>query len=409
MDRRADREGAMAERLASRLMIFAALLSAGPAAAADRTGVSETSVKIGLFGPITGGGSATRKTVYGAAAIYKDVNDRGGINRRKLELIIEDDGCDPSKGKAVAQKLIEKDQVFMLHGAFCSPVALAVKPEIIAQPTLPYMVLGAGSSSISSPVVANIFHPVVTSKTIMEQIVEFALSKPSAQRIAIVRHPDEWGTVNLEPALARLKEHGLTPVAVALLERGEKSADAQVLQIKEANPDFVIAILYPAEVALYLRDAYKANVSTTVLATTVASLDDVDKAVGIPAAVSDFYVAYSLKARITAPELTRYALIFKKYYPDESLDTMSLYSMGGALAVVEVLRRLGPNVTREAFIEELNRLRNFDTGVQSDPITFTANDHQGIKALKMLGFSNRKPVVFDRYPVNPTRSGVPPS
>jgi branched-chain amino acid transport system substrate-binding protein len=248
----------------------------------------------------------------------------------------------------------------------------------------------------------------VTSKTIMEQIVEFALSKPRAKRIAVVRHSDEWGTVNFEPTLARLQEHGLAPVAVALLERGEKSADTAARLIKQANPDVVIAILYPAEVAVYLRDAYKLGLNTTVIATTVASLDDVDKAVGIPAAVKDFYVAYSLKARITAPELARYALIFRKYYPSESLDTMSLYSMGGALAVAEVLRRLGPDVTRERFIEEMNKLRNFDTGVQSDPITFTPNDHQGIKALKMLGFSNRKPVLFDRYPLR-TGNQLPPS
>jgi branched-chain amino acid transport system substrate-binding protein len=149
----------MSGRLARGLMIVLASLLGGPAVAADRTGISETSIKIGLFGPITGGGTATQKTVYGAAAVYKDINDRGGINGRKLDLIIEDDGCSPIKGKAVAQKLIERDQVFMLHGAFCSPVALAIKPEIIARPTLPYVVLGLEAHQFHPPLSQIFFIP----------------------------------------------------------------------------------------------------------------------------------------------------------------------------------------------------------------------------------------------------------
>jgi branched-chain amino acid transport system substrate-binding protein len=380
------------------ILLFVVTL-AGSARGTDTTGVTATSIKIGLFGPITGGGPATHKTVFGAAAIYKNVNDKGGINGRKIELVIEDDGCNPSQGLAVFKKLIAEDRVFMLHGAFCSPVALAIKPEIIKRPALPYMVLGAGSASISTPVVPNIFHPVVTSNTIVEQMVEFALSKPSAKRIAIVRHSDEWGTVNFEPMIARLKQHGLAPVEVALLERGATHAEAQALSIKNSDPDAVLAILYPAEMGIYLRDAYRVGLRTTTITTTVTSLEDTDKSIGIPAATNDFYVAYTLSANITSPEISKYAAIFRRYYPNEALNTMSLYSMGGALAVVEAIRRLGSDVTREGFIAELNNLRNFNPGVQSAPLTFTPEDHTGIKTLKMIGFANRKAVVFDKYPV----------
>src|SRR5262249_61978245 len=109
------------------------------ARAADTTGVTDKSIKIGMFGPITGPASVAAKALYGAVAVYKDINDHGGINGRKLDLVIEDDGCDANKGIAAAKKLISQDKVFLLHGAYCSAVALAIRPEIEKLPSVPYV------------------------------------------------------------------------------------------------------------------------------------------------------------------------------------------------------------------------------------------------------------------------------
>src|SRR5262249_21880944 len=114
---------------------FASLFFSLPAFA-EETGVTADTIKIGIFGPITGPASVFAKTIYGAAAVYKDINGRGGINGRKIDLVIEDDGCDPNKGIAAVKKLLSQDQVFMLHGAFCTSVALAIKPEIAKDPTI---------------------------------------------------------------------------------------------------------------------------------------------------------------------------------------------------------------------------------------------------------------------------------
>jgi branched-chain amino acid transport system substrate-binding protein len=371
---------------------------AAAAKAADTTGVTADTIKIGMFGPVTGPASVFAKSLYGAAAIYKDVNDNGGINGRKLELVIEDDGCDPNKGIAAVKKLISQFEVFLLHGAWCSSVALAIKSEIAKHPTVPYMVLGAASADISQPVTPNLFHPVATTKTVAEEMVEFALTKPGAKKIAIISHSDEWGSVHLKAAVAKLKEHGLEPVATAALERGGTDATAQVLTIKRDAPDAVLAILYPAELAIYLRDAYKYKLQSTTIGTQAVSIEDTDKRVGIPAATRDLYVFYPLSANITARELAKYANILKKYYPSESLDTISFISMGGSLAIVEALRRLGKDVSREAFMAELNKLKDFDSGVQSGTLTFTPESHAGITSGKMVGMVKNKVVVLERYP-----------
>jgi branched-chain amino acid transport system substrate-binding protein len=379
------------------LLLIAVLSHEG--ALADSTGVTDTSIKIGVFGPITGPASIFSKTVYGPLSIYKDINDRGGIHGRKFELIVEDDGCDPNKGIAAVKKLISQDKVFMLHGAFCTAVALAVKPEISRHPEVPYMVIGAASAAISTPVLPNLFQPVPTSQTTSEQMADFALSKPGVKRIAVVRHTEEWGTAFSEPAIERLKARGFAPLVVNL-ERGSTDATSQVLAVKNWEPDAVLAALYPPEFALYMRTAYKFGLKTTTVTTNVDTIEDTDKRLGIPAAMNDVFVGYTLSAQITSPQLAKYTQLFRKYYSSEVLDPMSLHTMTGALVVAEAIEKAGPNLTREAFIDELNKLENFAPGVFSGALSFSPTDHAGPKTLRFMAFVNRKPVLFDKYPVN---------
>lgn len=366
--------------------------------AADRTGVTDKTIKIGMFGPLTGSAIIGAKALYGAAAIYKDVNDKGGVNGRKIELVIEDDTCDRAKGVAAARKLVETDKVFMLHGAWCSAVAIAVRAEVAKTPNLPYMVIAAASTYISAPVQANLFHPVATTKTVAEEMVRFALTKPKVKTIAIISHSDAWGKSHLEPAVEKLKSLGLMPVETAYLERGQTDANAQALSLKAKAPDVVLAFLYPEELAVYLRDAYKHGLRTTTLGTQGVSIEDTDRRVGIPGAVSDLHVFFPLSVNITDPALSKYARIFKKYNPAIPLDTVSFIGMSGALAVVDSIKRLGPNVTRERLIAALNKIRNFDPGIQSGPMTFTASDHAGIKRGKMVTIIKGKTVVLSEYP-----------
>ena len=271
------------------LAIFAA-----PVCAGDSTGVTGETIKIGMFGPMTGVASVIQKQIYGSAAIYKDANEHGGINGRKLELVIEDDGCNPGKGIAAVKKLLFQDNAFLLHGAWCSSVALAIKPELAKNPTVPYLVLGAASSAISTPVQPNIFHPIVTTAVAGRQMADFAVTKPGAKKFAIIRHSDEWGTIYSKAAIDRLKELGIEPAAVANFERGETDATSQVLSIKETAPDVVLAFLYPAEFAIYLREVYKYRIKTTTIGSTATSIDDAKRMVGIPSAMTDVYCAWPL-------------------------------------------------------------------------------------------------------------------
>lgn len=386
----------MARRWIIAFSLIALAGSAPDAQAADKTGVKKDSIKIGMFGAITSANGVFAKGLYGAAAIYKDVNDHGGINGRKLDLVIEDDACDPDKTVSVVKKLVDQDKVFMLHGGWCSTAVMKAKPEIAKRAIVPYMNLASASAAISDPVVRNIFQPAPTSKTIADTLVNFAMTKPGVKKIALVTQPDEGPNSKIRAAAAKLKEMGIEPVASVTLEKGATDTTEQVKLLKSKTPDVVLVSLYPAEMASLIRDSYKVGFKTTFVSTESSSFEDTDKRVGIPEAMKDVYFFYPFTDLLTSPKLSRYARIATKYYPGEVLDMITFQGMTGALAVVETLKRLGPNVTRERFLQEIEKLKNFDSGIQP-PLSFSPTQHAGAQSGNMLTKKGLRLVVVSKY------------
>ena len=67
------------------------------------------------------------------------------------------------------------------------------------------------------------------------------------------------------------------------------------------------------------------------------------------------------------------------------------------MALVEALKAAGPDLTRGKLIAELEKINGFESGILSDPITWTPADHQGVKGAAVAGFVNGKPTVLKRW------------
>jgi branched-chain amino acid transport system substrate-binding protein len=260
------------------------------------------------------------------------------------------------------------------------------------------MILGAASDALSAPVEANIFHPVPTSRTIGATIVEFALSKPGVKSIAVVTQKDEGPYSKIRVAQEKLKSLNITPVATVMLEKGLTDATGEAKALKAKSPDVILASLFPQELAVFLRDSYREGVRATIIATESATIDDTYKRVGIRDVMKDLYFFYPFKSLLTSPELIRYANIVKKYYPNENLDMATFQGMGGTLAIIEAIKRAGPKLTRERVLQELNGLKNFETPMMASPITFSSEDHAGVKSGNFIYLSGLQKRITSRYP-----------
>lgn len=377
-----------------RLLAATACALALPAAAQD--GVTATTIKIGVMAPLTGNASSYSKAQIGLDAYYKWVNDQGGIHGRKIETVLEDYACDSTKGVAAVKKLIHQDKVFMLHGNSCSAVAMAIKP-IVVEAGVPWVIAHAANPAISTPPVKNIFHGVPVGKTMGVAMGQFVASKPGLSRVAIISHTDDWAKSYCAPATEYLASKQIKPALEVAFERGQADSTAQTLRIKQANPDFVIACLYEAETAIFLKDMKKYAVNVPVMGTAGTDLENTLKRVGDLDTVANYYVPHMYADNLDGPRLKKFVDILKKHYPNETVTAFSLISMGGGAAVVEALKRAGRDLTRDKLIAELDRTKGFETGVLAGAITWSPGDRDGVKEVAVAGFVKGKPTVLKSW------------
>jgi branched-chain amino acid transport system substrate-binding protein len=379
------------------LAIALTLGLASPLAAQDAPGVTKDTIKIGVISPMTGSAAIFGKSAFGVESVYRDINERGGINGRKIEIVREDDACDPARGIAAMKKLVSQDQVFAVNGIACSGVAMAVKGDV-AKTDVPLMIMSAATDAIAAPTVSNVFQAVATTSVVGRTMIDFAMSKPGTEKIAFVSHSDDWGKSNREPAIAQLKaKYGKDPVLNLTMERGSNDATPQILQIRNSGAQFVVLMMYPAEVAIFVRDANKYGLKVPMLGPMSISLEDTRDRVGGLTAVQNLYVFYPYVGAFSSPEMTKWADMMKKYYPNERVESFSFLGMGSALTMAEGLRRAGPELTREKLVKALDGIKDFETGVLSAPVTLTSADHAGVKGGAMATFKDGKVVVLKSF------------
>ena len=373
-------------------------LLAGPAVADETTGLTDTTIKVGVMGPFTGNASSYSKTQIGLMAYFKHINDQGGIHGRKFEIVQEDTACAPAKGIAAAKKLVHQDKVFYLHGNSCSGVAMAVKPTV--SPTgIPWIIAHAVNPKITMPVndKRSIFHGVPAGPAYGSTMGKFVMSKPGVKRIAMITHTNDWAKSYCDPAIAHIKSTGLDLVADVRLERGQTDSTAQVLKLKEAKPDFILGCLYEAETVIFLRDAKKYGLKVPVMGTAGTDLENTLARLGDQKAMNEYFVLHAFVDKVDGPKMKKWNDIILKYNPNETITGFSAISMASGVAAVKALENAGRDLTRSKFIAELEKINGLKTGILACDITWTASERHGCKASAVAGFVDGKPTVLSAW------------
>jgi branched-chain amino acid transport system substrate-binding protein len=343
-------------------------------------GVTKDTIKIGSFGPLTGPNYLFGKLVMnGVEVVLDEVNAAGGIHGRKLQLLREDDKCNPEAGIGAVKKLIHQDQVFMIHGGGCSNSAISARDEI-EKAKVPWVVFAAVADSVSAPVAENIYTTALTASLESYAQLQYALDK-GAKKIAVVSMRDAWGRQRIEPLQAAIKAKGVTLVADEELTPDANDATPQALKLKAAGADAVILVLYPKPAAVFLRDAWKLGFKPLLIGqTAIADPTAFEEQVAVPGATANFVTISMVKYVPDDPGVEKWRKLIEAKFPGDRLSTFNLFGIGSAKVVVEALKRAGPDLTREKFLQALGTIENFDAEMYGAPITCKTPDHRCHKA-----------------------------
>ena len=234
----------------------AAAIAAAGAQAADVVGVTDTEIKVGSFGPLTGPVYIYGKLAMNGIEVYfNKLNRDGGVQGRKLVLVREDDSCKPEGAIAAVKKLVYDHKVFAIIGGGCSNSTLAARPEI-EKAGVPFHVVSAVADGIVDPPLANIYTTQLTATIESEAQVQWAVEH-GAKKLAIIAQHDAWGRSRYEPMLQDFKRRGLQVIADEEVTVDQNDGTAQALRLKSSGADAVMLVGYPKAAAVMIRDSIK--------------------------------------------------------------------------------------------------------------------------------------------------------
>jgi branched-chain amino acid transport system substrate-binding protein len=373
----------------------AAALLPGAAQSAD-PGVTGDKVILGSFLPLQSGLAAgATQMKEGNDAYFKSVNDAGGVNGRKIEWIVENDSYNPQQTAAVVKKLVDRDGVFALVSTLGTVTNLAVLP-FLAQRGVPIVNPAGGHMLLNKPTDKNVFGILPLSSEIGESMVEFATGKLGAKRVAIFFQNDQFGKDQRDGAAEALKKQNMQPVAEASYVPSDVDISAQVVALKQADPDTVILGIIPKHAALFVKEAQRLGWKPKVVGhNTVADPVVLDLA-GAEALEGVYVNLMTAVDSMNTPAVKKANEILAKYYPHTKPGYYPYLGMAGGIIMVEALKRSGNDLTRTKLIGALESLGHFEPGVLP-PIDWSATYHGGPKTFGYAQWKGGKLAVLQGW------------
>ncbi|NMK50095.1 ABC transporter substrate-binding protein [Achromobacter sp. Bel] len=351
------------------------------AQAQQEPGITDKTIKIGLFAPLSGSGMAYGFDVLNAAKMwYAKVNKEGGVHGRQIELVIEDDRCNANDLVAAVKKLNEQDKVFLLNGGSCSAAVVASR-EYVEREKVPLVMLNASGDGALYPPSKYIYGAFsISQHAVGGSMVQFASEQLKAKKIGYINHDDAYGGWNLEAAQAQAKQLGDLGLQVQSVNPNITDVTAPMLKIRAGNPDVLLLTTYARPAALIIKKAQELgwNKPIVLAVNGTADLKQLVENVGNKDAFKNVYIQDVLSDLPGGPKLTWVYDMYKLSYPDLAAkpghpQTYMPYGLPPAMAVVNALKAAGPQPTREKVLQALETMK-FDSGVMAGPIEFGPND-----------------------------------
>ena len=360
-------------------------------------GVTDTEIKVGQTIAYSGPASAYGQLGRAEAAYFKALNDRGGINGRKINFISLDDGFSPPKAVEMTRKLVEQDEVALMFGMLGTALNTATRPYLNAQ-KVPQLFIAAGSETFASG--EKYPWTIGWQPTLRGEAAFYArsiLASHPGAKIGVLYQDDDFG----KELLAGLKE-GLAGkdssiIATASFQATDPTVDSQLITLKGTGADTLMLFTYAKQAAQAIRkiadlgwkpDTYLHLGSASVGATLIPA--GLDKSVGIKTA--GFIKDTSDPQWANDAELAPFFDWMKKYLPDAKLeDSLNLAGWAYSQTLEQVLRQCGDDLTRENILRQATNLKNWRNPalLPGSLINTSPTDYRVIEFMKLQRFNGK--------------------
>lgn len=329
----------MRERLLARMVLFMVLsalitLSGGTATAQQQT------IPIGILGPFTGSLAFNAEEMKkGMLLAVDEVNARGGILGRKVELIFGDTEAKPDKGVAAVKKLITRDKVLVVGGGYASSVNIATS-EVCQNEKTPIVVAIAISPTITNRGFDYVFRTSPNSPQFLAGMNEWLEKVKKPKTVAFLMENTDYGRDGEKIWSAQAKKIGAKELAHLYFEIGDTDFTTQISKLKELKPEVTFNIASTTEAALIQKQAKELNFVTQWIGVGGQFTEAYFKMTGPLcqyAMGSSLEPTLAMKNPIVADFVKRYEAKFRKARPG----IFSSQGYDNIMVIMDAIKRVG--------------------------------------------------------------------
>jgi branched-chain amino acid transport system substrate-binding protein len=381
------------------------LLVTRPARAAKQygPGVTDSEIKIGNTGPYSGPFSNVSPIPISMAAYFKMINDKGGVNGRKITFISYDDGYSPPKTVEMTRKLVESDQVLFIAGSVGTPTNTAIWPYMNEQ-KVPQLFPGTGATKWDDPK----GHPWTMGFFISYQAegriyAGYILKHKPDAKIGVLYQNDDFGKDYLTGLVDGLGDKAAALIKVKrTYETTDPTVDSPIIQIEAAGCDVLVTIAIPKFGALAIRKMAEIgwkplHILNGIASSVAATLKPagLENAKGI---ISDNSFKDPTDPQWQTDVGYKSWVSFMDKYDrrGDKIDNLNVYGPSIAATTVQMLKQCGDELTRENVMKQAASLQHLELPMLLPGITINTSptNFAPIRQAQMRRFDGERYVPF---------------
>ena len=373
------------------------------ALSADMRGVTATEIKIGQTMPYSGPVSAFGALGKGEVGYFRMVNERGGINGRKVNLISLDDGYAPPKTVEQTRRLVESDEVALIFSSIGTAHNTAIAKYLQGK-NIPQLFLASGASKFGD--IAQYPQATIGVQAPFRYearlYARYALQKNPSAKFAVISQNDDYGRDYLLGLKDVLGEKYDSIVTGATYEVTDPTIDSQIVKLKASGAEMFVIAATPKFAAQAIRKAYEIGWRPmTFLSNTAVWISTVMIPAGVEAGTGIISTAYVKDpddpAWANDPGMKGWRDFMTKYVPEGDLhDTNYVNAYNSAMVLEAVLKACGDDLSTENILKQAYSIHGLELPMLLPGIKVNTSptDHVPVDQMQFMRFNGK---TWDRF------------
>jgi branched-chain amino acid transport system substrate-binding protein len=350
------------------------------AEAGDRTGVTDTEIKLGTHFPLSQNAAAAYAPIaFGMKAFFDYINLQGGVYGRKITFLIGDDHYNPSDTVEVVKKLVEQDKVFAIVGGLGEATHNTVW-KYLEEKGVPDMYVATGTAKWTDPAVRTRFSgnpDYVTEGTVLGQYIA---KNYNGKKLGLLLQSDEMGQDGEKGLRKGIEGSDVKITSVQQYDVVQSDVTAQTQRLKNDGVDVIAVYAIPPQAASLVKAARETlNWDVPIIVSGINQSDIFVALAGANNAEGVVSCVFGHQAYETElPGIQKYEKIWARTGTGGPLSNFALYGISIAEAIVWDLEMAGSNLTRGSFLDAAESMCNVycSTCRGVGPWTTSPTDHR---------------------------------